>query len=61
VIAWTLFDGESRAEFRRLVPADDAMWARARGWALWKALITFDYPGSTRVVDEVLAEHRTAR
>ena len=34
VIAWTLFDGDSRAEFRRLVPADDAMWARARGWAM---------------------------
>jgi aminoglycoside phosphotransferase (APT) family kinase protein len=65
VIAWTLFEGESRAEFRRLVPADDAMWARARGWALWKALITLDDPvhgaRAARVADEVLAEHRTAR
>ena len=65
VIAWTLFEGESRAEFRRLVPADDAMWARARGWALWKALITLDDPAhgaqAARVADEVLAEHRTAR
>jgi aminoglycoside phosphotransferase (APT) family kinase protein len=66
VVAWTLFDGESRAEFKRLMPADDAMWARARGWALWKALITIDNPyagpwvaeQSARVAKEVLAEHR---
>jgi aminoglycoside phosphotransferase (APT) family kinase protein len=69
VIAWTLFEGESRAEFRRLMPADDAMWARARGWALWKALITIDNPyagpwvadESARVAKEVLAEHREDR
>jgi len=68
VIAWTLFEGASRAEFRRLVPADDAMWARARGWALWKALITIDNPyagpwvaeESARVLEAVLAEHRGA-
>ncbi|MGH3588062.1 MAG: phosphotransferase, partial [Pseudonocardia sp.] len=58
VIAWTMFDGESRTEFARQVPADDAMWARARGWALWKALITFDSPQARNVADEVLAEHR---
>jgi aminoglycoside phosphotransferase (APT) family kinase protein len=69
VIAWTLFEGTSRAEFRRQMPADDAMWARARGWALWKALITIDNPNArpgdaaqaVRVADEVLAEHRDAR
>jgi aminoglycoside phosphotransferase (APT) family kinase protein len=69
VIAWTLFEGESRAEFRRLMPADDAMWARARGWALWKALITIDNPNArpddaaeaARVAEEVLAEHRDGR
>ena len=66
VIAWTLLEGESRALFRQLMPADDAMWARARGWALWKALITVDNPDArpddaaqaVRVADEVLAEHR---
>jgi aminoglycoside phosphotransferase (APT) family kinase protein len=69
VIAWALFDGESRAEFRRRVPADDATWARASGWALWKALITIDNPyagawvaeESARVAKEVLAEHRDGR
>jgi aminoglycoside phosphotransferase (APT) family kinase protein len=40
VIAWTLFAGESREVFRNLLPLDDSTWARARGWALWKALVT---------------------
>ena len=39
-IAWTFFHGESRTAFRDRVGLDDATWARGRGWALWKALIT---------------------
>jgi aminoglycoside phosphotransferase (APT) family kinase protein len=39
-IAWTLFTGTSRQTFRRHLDLDDATWSRARGWALWKALIT---------------------
>jgi aminoglycoside phosphotransferase (APT) family kinase protein len=39
VMAWTFFSGESRAAFRRSLALDEATWARARGWALWKALI----------------------
>jgi aminoglycoside phosphotransferase (APT) family kinase protein len=39
-IAWTLFSGESREAFQAQLPVDDATWARGRGWALWKALIT---------------------
>ncbi len=38
VMAWTWFDGESRAVFRESIDLDPATWARARGWALWKAL-----------------------
>lgn len=38
-VAWTMFDGPSRDLFRSLVPVDAATWARAAGWALWKALI----------------------
>jgi aminoglycoside phosphotransferase (APT) family kinase protein len=38
-IAWTLFSGASRSLFRSAIACDDATWARARGWALWKALI----------------------
>ena len=40
VMAWTFFAGESAEVFRSGLRFDDATWARARGWALWKALIT---------------------
>ncbi|MDI6097268.1 aminoglycoside phosphotransferase family protein [Actinoplanes sp. NEAU-A12] len=39
VIAWTTFAGDSREAFRRAVAQDEGMWARARGWALWKAML----------------------
>jgi aminoglycoside phosphotransferase (APT) family kinase protein len=39
-MAWTFFAGESAEVFRSGLPFDDATWARGRGWALWKALIT---------------------
>jgi len=39
-IAWTFLSGESRAVFRDVLSADGATWARSRGWALWKGLIT---------------------
>ncbi|MES2503724.1 MAG: aminoglycoside phosphotransferase family protein [Myxococcota bacterium] len=53
VIAWTLFKDESREVFRQALSLDQATWERARGWALWKALITADK--SKRVIEEVLA------
>jgi len=62
VIAWTLLDEESRAAFRRTLGVDDAMWARGRGWALWKALITYaqhrrdDDPVAAADVRRVLGE-----
>lgn len=40
VMAWTTFDGADREAFRAGVGLDEATWARARGWALWKAVIT---------------------
>jgi aminoglycoside phosphotransferase (APT) family kinase protein len=40
VMAWTFFPDRAAGVFRRGLPADEATWARARGWALWKALIT---------------------
>ena len=39
-IAWTLFSGGSRKAFRKRLALDDHTWRRARGWALWKAMIT---------------------
>lgn len=38
-IAWTTFTTTQRAAFRDALAADEATWLRARGWALWKALI----------------------
>jgi aminoglycoside phosphotransferase (APT) family kinase protein len=39
-IAWTFFAGESRQAFRSALALDEGTWARGRGWALWKALVT---------------------
>lgn len=59
VIAWTFFEGDSREAFRNIIASDEATWARARGWALWKALITFDKDvAAQHVIDAVIAEHR---
>lgn len=66
VIAWGMFSGDSRAAFRRTVAQDDATWARARGWALWKALLVLSQnidsdaelaAVNRRVIAEVLADH----
>lgn len=68
-IAWTLLSGESREAFRAGLPVDRAAWARGRGWALWKGLITLaEYMRTNplkakearRVIDEVLADHNQA-
>ena len=45
-IAWTVFEGDSRAVFREGLAVDDGAWARGRGWALWKALLTLARPGA---------------
>jgi aminoglycoside phosphotransferase (APT) family kinase protein len=66
VIAWTMFSGESRQAFRQAVDLDKSTWARARGWALWKALILLEQCVDTdheragaqqRVIDDVLTDH----
>lgn len=60
VIAWTFFGGESRSAFRAALPdLDDACWLRARGWALWKAVITLadtqtDNPAAKRAARRTL-------
>jgi aminoglycoside phosphotransferase (APT) family kinase protein len=71
-VTWTFFVGDSRRALHAGMPLDDGTWARARGWALWKALMTLvsaDEAVAARtrfgwrldaaqVVDEVIAEHR---
>jgi aminoglycoside phosphotransferase (APT) family kinase protein len=61
-IAWTFFTGPARSTFRDAIGLDDATWQRARGWALWKALIVACGKTGTpdaateawRVLDELL-------
>jgi aminoglycoside phosphotransferase (APT) family kinase protein len=70
-IAWTTFAGQSREAFRSEIGLDQGTWARARGWALWKALVTlargrasagaarlrFGWPRPVAyVVDEVISD-----
>ncbi|GAA3165240.1 aminoglycoside phosphotransferase family protein [Nonomuraea salmonea] len=66
VIAWTMFGGASREAFRAAVGGDPGLWARARGWALWKALLMLtltlgsDPAAATehrRIVTDVLSDH----
>lgn len=75
VIAWTFFDGEARATFREAVPVEPGTWARARGWALWKGLLTMAAGpdaaaaerrygwrcSARRLVDELIIDHREGR
>ncbi|SDM12794.1 Predicted kinase, aminoglycoside phosphotransferase (APT) family [Nonomuraea maritima] len=39
-IAWTQLTADGREAFRDRLAVDDATWARGRGWALWKTLVT---------------------
>ncbi|MEU8628548.1 aminoglycoside phosphotransferase family protein [Streptomyces sp. NPDC048669] len=66
VIAWGMFSGDSREAFRHRAGQDAGTWARARGWALWKALLNLTgyvgtdpgrAAGELRVIDAVLADH----
>ena len=54
-IAWTLLGKEGRHAFRSALSLDHDTWARGRGWALWKALITMTNP------DKKLHESNKAR
>ncbi len=55
-IAWTLLSDAGREAFRDRLCVDAATWARGRGWALWKALVT--YAGA---IDSDQAEAARAR
>ncbi|MFC3455206.1 aminoglycoside phosphotransferase family protein [Amycolatopsis speibonae] len=63
-IAWTLLTADGRQAFRERLSVDEATWARGRGWALWKALVTRARTGeeavnARRVLDEIFAEYAT--
>lgn len=50
VLAWTTLDRGAAEAFREALRLDADTWDRAAGWALWKALITLDDPGSLRTI-----------
>ncbi|WFE67087.1 aminoglycoside phosphotransferase family protein [Micromonospora sp. WMMD714] len=64
-VAWTLLTTDGRRVFRERLPVEDATWARGRGWALWKTLVTYaNAPddsevaaNSRRILDEIFAEY----
>ncbi|MFH8288313.1 aminoglycoside phosphotransferase family protein [Streptomyces sp. NPDC018059] len=72
IAAWYLMDAPARAAFRAALgrAADDAMWARGRGWALTIALNELSYYRGTNpvmadtarlVIDRLTAEDSPAR
>ncbi len=58
VIAWVFMDGAARTAFRDTVGLDESTWARARGWALWKALVMIT--GRSGAVPGEAERHRRA-
>jgi len=65
MVAWTYLDANTRPAFRAELGVDDAMWARARGWALVFAIVALPYYQQTnpefaavagRTIDQVLAD-----
>ena len=54
IIAWTFFSPEGRKAFRDELNLDDATWARARGWALWKVLCAPNNLEVEKVINEIL-------
>lgn len=66
VIAWTCLSARGRDMLRSTIQLDESTWSRARGWALWKALLVLtgkSRPNPTEaaahvVIEDVLADHR---
>lgn len=67
VIAWNFLTPESRALFKSHLGLDSDTWARARGWGMWKALITLaafedkNCPNALKmkyIIDEIIADYK---
>ena len=57
MFAWKIFSGESLKAFHAALPFDNATWARGRGWAVWKGLITLAEHIETNPVEAEKARH----
>ena len=58
VMGWTFFDVHHRKLFFELLDCDKETIERAKGWALWKALITYDDEISKYTINEILNESK---
>ncbi|XTZ16859.1 phosphotransferase [Micromonospora echinospora] len=65
-IAWTLLTADGRQAFGERLCVDDATWARGRGWAPWKTLVTCaqtvgdadgSAAGALRALNEIFSEY----
>ncbi|MFI9825031.1 aminoglycoside phosphotransferase family protein [Streptomyces sp. NPDC052013] len=65
IVAWNLLPAQARGIFREAVGADEAQWARGRGWALSISLIQLPFywetnpplaENSRHVIKEILTE-----
>ncbi|MFB6522186.1 aminoglycoside phosphotransferase family protein [Streptomyces sp. NPDC056401] len=57
IAAWYVLPAAARPAFRAALDADDAMWTRARGWALSIALMELNYYKETNPVMAAIARH----
>jgi aminoglycoside phosphotransferase (APT) family kinase protein len=69
VVAWTFLDQAAREAFRSAVRLDPTTWQRARGWTIWKAMITLEQlrdinpieaETQRRIIRDVLDDHSRA-
>ena len=60
LVAWELFDADSREVLRNELGADDATWARSRGWALSTAIVALPYYQHTNAFMAAQARHKLA-
>ncbi|KTD62135.1 aminoglycoside phosphotransferase family protein [Legionella spiritensis] len=51
VMAWNYFGSKGRQVFKEAMALDNNTWRRARGWALWKALIIASGMSKTNAVE----------
>lgn len=64
-MAWTYFDQESRKLLFRYSGHEEEMFIRAKGWALWKALITYTSDelerkeNAKKTIEEILKEENS--
>lgn len=52
VMAWTFFSNKSREIFKSHLKCDEETFERAKGWALWKALISYDIENPNSVISK---------